>query len=228
MKWFARGKLWDTPEQAQWAGKNLPGSGEKRGRDWRPGGEHTDPRDRFKKKRRDGGAPQGAARPFQGRPPQGGQRPWRDKPSGPPRDRPWRDKRAGGTPSDAPGKPSGAPGKPSGVAQVFRPAHKPRGDRPWSGKPTSGPPRGDRPWSGKPTSGPPRRDRPWSGKPTSGPPRRDRPWSAKPPSGPPRDWTPGAPKRRVGDEPPTRRQDTPGTPPASEQIVTKPKPPERG
>ena len=44
MKWFARGKLWDTPEQAQWAGQNLPKPAEKRGRDWRPGGQHKDPR----------------------------------------------------------------------------------------------------------------------------------------------------------------------------------------
>jgi hypothetical protein len=45
MKWFARGKLWDNPEQAQRpAGR--PGHRENRGRDWRPGGEHADPRAR--------------------------------------------------------------------------------------------------------------------------------------------------------------------------------------
>lgn len=51
MKYFARGKLWDTPEQAQWAGKNLGREtpGDKRSRDWRPGGEHKDPRARFLK-----------------------------------------------------------------------------------------------------------------------------------------------------------------------------------
>jgi hypothetical protein len=49
MKWFARGKLWDTPEQAQWAQRNLEHAREKRSRDWRPGGEHKDPRARFKK-----------------------------------------------------------------------------------------------------------------------------------------------------------------------------------
>lgn len=53
MKWFARGKLWDTPEQAQWAQRNMERPHEKRGHDWRPGGEHTDPRDRFKKRPRD-------------------------------------------------------------------------------------------------------------------------------------------------------------------------------
>ena len=44
MKWFARGKLWDTPEQAQWARTNLPKTAERRNRDWRPGGAHKDPR----------------------------------------------------------------------------------------------------------------------------------------------------------------------------------------
>ncbi|HUS21826.1 MAG TPA: hypothetical protein VMZ66_07440 [Aeromicrobium sp.] len=51
MKYFARGKLWDTPEQAQWAARNLPreAPGGKRSRDWRPGGQHKDPRARFLK-----------------------------------------------------------------------------------------------------------------------------------------------------------------------------------
>jgi hypothetical protein len=44
MKWFARGTLWDTPEQAQWARTNMPKPSERRGRDWRPGGGHSDPR----------------------------------------------------------------------------------------------------------------------------------------------------------------------------------------
>jgi hypothetical protein len=44
MKWFARGRLWDNPEQAQWALKKMPKPAEQRGRDWRPGGEHKDPR----------------------------------------------------------------------------------------------------------------------------------------------------------------------------------------
>lgn len=43
MKWFARGRLWATPEEAQAA----RGAGERRGADWRPGGEHRDPRARF-------------------------------------------------------------------------------------------------------------------------------------------------------------------------------------
>jgi hypothetical protein len=52
MKWFARGKLWDSPEQARWAAQNLPAKSarEPRGRDWRPGGKHEDPRARFSKR----------------------------------------------------------------------------------------------------------------------------------------------------------------------------------
>jgi hypothetical protein len=59
MKYFARGKLWESPEEARRAledaqrsakpGRRGPHAGEKpRGRDWRPGGEHRDPRQPFK------------------------------------------------------------------------------------------------------------------------------------------------------------------------------------
>ena len=67
MKWFARGKLWESPEVARAAQnrgfRDRPRDGErtrsdrrggpsgppaeKRGRDWRPGGEHRDPRQKF-------------------------------------------------------------------------------------------------------------------------------------------------------------------------------------
>ena len=49
MRWFARGRLWDSPDQAEWAQKNLTGATQTdRDRDWRPGGTHQDPRDRFR------------------------------------------------------------------------------------------------------------------------------------------------------------------------------------
>ncbi|MGC4082442.1 MAG: hypothetical protein QM736_10135 [Vicinamibacterales bacterium] len=48
LRYFARGKLWDSPEQAEWAGRTAPRD-DSRGRDWRPGGEHKDPRARFDK-----------------------------------------------------------------------------------------------------------------------------------------------------------------------------------
>jgi hypothetical protein len=58
LKWFARGRLWESPEQARAeqeqrraAGKGRafgrPRSNEARGRDWRPGGDHRDPRQKY-------------------------------------------------------------------------------------------------------------------------------------------------------------------------------------
>jgi hypothetical protein len=50
MKWFSRGRLWTSPEEARLAtiARRQRQARERRGRDWRPGGEHRDPRDRFK------------------------------------------------------------------------------------------------------------------------------------------------------------------------------------
>src|SRR5829696_4182235 len=45
MMWFAKGRLWASPEEARDAAS--PGGGERRKSDWRPGGEHRDPRARF-------------------------------------------------------------------------------------------------------------------------------------------------------------------------------------
>jgi hypothetical protein len=59
MRYFARGRLWDNPEQAQWANRNREViRTEPRNRDWRPGGQHKDPRARFEKK------PDRGERPF--------------------------------------------------------------------------------------------------------------------------------------------------------------------
>jgi hypothetical protein len=45
MRYFARGRLWDNPEQAQWANRNRDARpAEQRDRSWRPGGQHKDPR----------------------------------------------------------------------------------------------------------------------------------------------------------------------------------------
>jgi hypothetical protein len=48
MKWFARGRLWESPESAR---QQI--EAQRRGRDWRPGGEHRDPRQRFKDAKRE-------------------------------------------------------------------------------------------------------------------------------------------------------------------------------
>ena len=56
MMWFARGRLWESPEAelaARIASRRAPK--ERRGPEWRPGGAHADPRARFKKGGRPGG-----------------------------------------------------------------------------------------------------------------------------------------------------------------------------
>jgi hypothetical protein len=50
LKWFARGRLWDSPEQETEA-RRKPRPVERRTREWRPGGAHKDPRARFQKRR---------------------------------------------------------------------------------------------------------------------------------------------------------------------------------
>jgi hypothetical protein len=49
MKWFAHGRLWSSPEQAQWARRHPPKAQEPRARSWRPGGAHKDPKAQFKR-----------------------------------------------------------------------------------------------------------------------------------------------------------------------------------
>jgi len=49
LRWFAQGKLWQSPADAQAALRAPKPPRERRGREWRPGGAHRDPRDRFKK-----------------------------------------------------------------------------------------------------------------------------------------------------------------------------------
>ena len=49
LKWFAHGRLWDSRDEERDAWQRRKPVDEKRGRDWRPGGAHKDPRGRFKK-----------------------------------------------------------------------------------------------------------------------------------------------------------------------------------
>src|SRR5262245_31925033 len=51
MKWYARGRLWDSMEQEHEDFRQIKVR-EKRDRDWRPGGDHKDPRARFDKEKR--------------------------------------------------------------------------------------------------------------------------------------------------------------------------------
>jgi len=48
LKWFARGKVWDSREAELEARQRPKETKERRERDWRPGGTHKDPRLRFR------------------------------------------------------------------------------------------------------------------------------------------------------------------------------------
>jgi hypothetical protein len=146
MKWFARGRLWDTPEQAQWAGKNLKGSDEKRGRDWRPGGEHKDPRARFDKRkekrkqdhRQRGDTPSGVAASSK-------------------HDRIRRDKEPGGSQDQRPWKQTGSTWRDNPVSGAAK-----GGGRPWRDKPSPGAAKGsERLWRDNPAPGAAKGGRPW-------------------------------------------------------------------
>src|SRR5215510_3811837 len=113
MKWFQRGKLWASPEEAQSA---LEKPREQRGRDWRPGGEHRDPREPFKKQKRERNQ---ALR----------QRRF--------------DRKHGGPPQESTDRPRHKPDRPP---RTDRPrTDHPRSDRPRTDFPRSDFPRGDRP-----------------------------------------------------------------------------------
>jgi len=47
VKWFSRGKLWESPLEAIEALKAQRQARRPRNRDWRPGGEHVDPRAKY-------------------------------------------------------------------------------------------------------------------------------------------------------------------------------------
>src|SRR5215204_7401877 len=171
MQWFARGKLWESREaeqedfqrhkrQGEAPFAAAPSSGERRNADWRPGGAHKDPRDRFKKKHRPVRAwseddeprdrkPQGppSDRPWQGSKPAGPSRdrPWQGrKPAGPPRDRPWQGEKRGGAPrGDRWGK-DRKPEAPRDARPPDRAANdeRPQRERSW----TDRPPRENKPW----------------------------------------------------------------------------------
>lgn len=133
MKWFARGKLWDSPEQAQWASTHLPKQSEQRGRDWRPGGDHRDRRDaRARVQQRPDRSSRDARPPA---PPRFEKPPSSHRPTDRPRrpvDRPrWREQAAGRKPWS--GKPIGrnpTGAQPGGRPTGRKPAHM-KFRKPW-------------------------------------------------------------------------------------------------
>jgi len=215
LRWFERGKVWESPEAAEGAAKLAATEArERRTKEWRPGGEHRDPKARFemtrdqkraKFKRERSGPDDGSDRPG---PERGRDRPAPDRsrsdaqpksPFGPrapraPRaerpDRPWSDRKP--------------------AARSDRPwSDRPKFDRPKPESPFGnrgpGAPRGEGPRGGEGRSRPPSGGRPFGDR----PPRRDRP-SGPPPENPfkdrPRPTRPGRPPSdRGGFKPPKRR-----------------------
>lgn len=47
LRWFEAGRLWSSPEEARRALRGADRPPRTRGEDWRPGGEHRDPRARY-------------------------------------------------------------------------------------------------------------------------------------------------------------------------------------
>jgi hypothetical protein len=212
LKWFARGRLWETPEAAQAASRAAAPVREKRGHDWRPGGAHKDPRDRFKKgKRRDhpipDKGPEGREIPRSARP--RGSQPWRNNPptATPRGSQPWRDN---------------------------SPTATPRGSQPWRDNSHSATPRGSQPRRNNPPTATPRGSQPWRDKPAGQPPRGGSPWRDRPNGAPP-----GAPARpraprpadaaeERGEADSKTRRESPSQPPSSsEPRAVKPNSPNR-
>jgi hypothetical protein len=217
MQWFARGKLWSSPEEAraETARRAEAADAAARGRNWRPGGSHKDPRQPYKdaKKQRNQDRRQ---RRFEYRAKddqaggtnkdQGPKREWNKAAAPQPREsKPWSDrpKPAGRWPrderQDRPGPKAGGWDK--------RPA-RPRDDRPAEARP----PRYDRPAEARP----PRTDRPvearapkkdWSGPPSTGRP----PSAGRPPAEGRREFKPWNDRPKpAGRWPRDERQDRPG------------------
>ena len=132
LRWFARGRLWNSKEEERLAQEARKAKRQSRGREWRPGGAHRDPRDRFKvprdekrrrfrdrlyRERQEGETPG----PAEGKPKREEKRPW--KPARPPQKegaRPWnrggppRGRRGGGKPGGGRGGGNPAGGRGGG------------------------------------------------------------------------------------------------------------------
>ena len=200
MKWFARGRLWQSPDEAQ---ADLQRARVRRDRDWRPGGDHRDPREAFKNKRkREVGRREHAS----GRPPS---RPaaLSDTRTAPPPSKPT------GPSGERTTGPSSKPTGPSGT-RTASPSSKPTGPSAkraaWSPAKPTGPSdkRAARP-PAKPT-GPSGKRAAWSPSKPTGPSGKRSAWSPSKPTGPSAKraaWSPSKPastNRRTGPAPKRR------------------------
>ncbi|HZI81408.1 MAG TPA: hypothetical protein VFD69_17935 [Vicinamibacterales bacterium] len=196
MRWFSRGQLWDSPEAARAAlldARRPPGP--PRGRDWRPGGEHRDPRQKFidaKKARNQEGRKKRFERRQEGEGAAGPREPWKERPRGPNPEarRDWKERPSG--PAGArPQGPRGSSDRPQGP--------KPEARRDWKERPSG--PAGARPERPRGSS-----DRPQGPKPEGRREWTDRPRGPRPPGKPSGGFGSGRP---AGPRPPRG----PGGPP---------------
>jgi len=231
MKYFARGRLWSSPDEARVeaearraaaAERHSTRGGPSRGRTWRPGGEHQDPRQKFKdakKVRNQDRRQERFDRRHQSTTaPPPGDTPARQAPRAPRTE--WRDRGPRTNKPPAPRKPGAQSDRPwnDRGPRTGKPA--PSGDRPWRDRAphTNKPPaprkpgaQSDRPWNdrGPRTSRPPAAgDRPWRdrGPRTGKPPASgDRPWRDRPP----RDNRRGEPYRSKSNTGDDRKAATP-------------------
>jgi hypothetical protein len=132
LKWFARGRLWESPEQAREATTRRPSAGDRRGPGWRPGGSHQDPRERFKvprdeKRRRFAErARRDRVEPRDNQPAGDGRRPDRPRPRGDRFQQPAPGSRTPGGPQER--RPGWQPQRPAGIPTGPRPDRRREGE----------------------------------------------------------------------------------------------------
>src|SRR4051812_11255130 len=187
VKWFARDRLWESQQDerddfqrrkraaAAPFDRAAPPAGEKRSGDWRPGGAHKDPRDRFKKKNRperawsdkdefpsrdrDKGGPPRGDRPWAAKP-RTDRKPWQPKPEGAGARKPWNDRPPEA--ADRGTQRSSHDRPPSGGGWSDRP---PKAADRGTHRSSQNPPPSEGGWTPKPPTGQRADRKPWQGKP---------------------------------------------------------------
>ena len=168
LRWFQRGRLWTSPDEARAARERDREVSKRRPDTWRPGGRHEDPRQKYKdakkakwtrfkdaiRARAEARRPSSERDDSRGRPPDG--KGWRRPEDGRPRpaDRPREGEphgRSAEQQRDAPRPPSPRPPSPRPFSDRKPWSHRPEprsgGDRPMSSRRTGPRPSGSRPAS---------------------------------------------------------------------------------
>jgi 23S rRNA pseudouridine2605 synthase len=192
MRWFARGQLWESPEAARAALiEARRAEHPARGRDWRPGGDHRDPRQKFidakKTRNLDRRKQRFERRQEEEAPPRRPDGPagWKERPQSqkpPAARREWTDRPK----SPKPAGPSGWKKRPQG--------QRPDGPRGWKDRPQGPKPEARREWKERPPGPKPEGRREWNERPR-GPRPPGKPSAPRGPRGPRPTRGPRGPKR---------------------------------